>query len=361
MPGPDRPGRSGEEGFGGEVDPGVDGAVDPAVDPAAGAAGAIAAKVSAAPPGTRGRVAGMHVVDRERLLGWLMLSPALLYIVAFVGVPFVLAILLAFSNATIGNPRDFTFVGFANFARVIQQPQFLMALRNSGIVTFGTLAVLVVLATAVSELFARDFRGKRLVQVLFMLPWAMPVSLGAINWLWLLDSQFSPIDWVFRQIGVLGPGGLFGPSMHFYYLGRADLALASLVMVNVWRMLPLATIIVLAGRLAIPKDRFEQAEIDGAGFWRVLVRITVPALLPVLVVAILFTGLLVIGDMATVDLLTRGGPGDSTQVLPYWAFLTGIRGGDLSGGAAVALFLLPVLLAISVFVLRYAYRSESTA
>ncbi|MEJ2667597.1 MAG: sugar ABC transporter permease [Deinococcales bacterium] len=311
-------------------------------------------------PGARPRTETRQdaIVDRERALGWLMLSPALLYIAAFVGIPFVLAILLAFSDATVGNPTSFHFVGFANFAQILQQPQFLLALRNSAIVTLGTLAVLVVLATVASELLARDFRGKRLVQILFMLPWAMPVSLAAINWLWLLDSQFSPIDWIFRQLHVLGPGGLFGPSMHFYYLGRTDLALTSIIMVNVWRMLPLATIIVLAGRLSIPRERFEQAEIDGASFWRVLFRITVPALMPVLVVALLFTGLLVIGDMATVDLLTRGGPGDSTQVLPYWAYLTGIQGGDLSAGAAVALFLLPILLAISVVVLRYAYRSE---
>lgn len=307
----------------------------------------------------RARKQRAGVLDRERLLGWLMLSPAVLYILVFVGVPFVLAILLGFSSATIGNPNDFSFVGFANFAEVIHEPQFLTGLRNSVIITLGTLALLIVLATAVSELLARDFRGKRLVQIIMMLPWAMPVSLATITWLWLLDSQFSPLDWIFRQIGILGPGGLFGPAMHFYYLGRTGLALASLITINVWRMLPLATIIVLAGRLSIPEERFEQAAIDGAGFLRVLFRITVPALMPVLLVAILFTGLLVIGDMATVALLTRGGPGDSTQILPYWAYLTGIQGGDLSAGAAVALFLLPVLLAISVVVLRYAYRSEA--
>lgn len=311
--------------------------------------------------GARGRAQPVRgsVADRERMLGWLMLGPALAYILAFVGVPFVLAILLSFSSATVGNPNNFHFVGLANFAAILQEPQFLISLRNSAVVTFATLALLLVLATAASELLAQDFRGKRLVQVLIMLPWAMPVSLGAITWLWLLDSQFSPIDWIFRQIHVLGPGGLFGPAQHFYYLGRTDLALASIIAINVWRMLPLATIIVLAGRLAIPRERFEQAAIDGAGFWRVLRRITVPALMPVLVVALLFTGLLVIGDMAIVDLLTRGGPGDSTQVLPYWAYLTGIQGGALSQGAAVALFLLPVLVAISIVVLRYAYRSEA--
>lgn len=298
--------------------------------------------------------------DNQRVLGWLMLGPAVIYILAFVGVPFVLAILLSVSDATIGDPSIHDFVGLDNFVAVVQEPQFLVALRNSFIITFSTLAALLVLATITSELLARDFRGKRIVQVLLILPWAMPVSLAAITWLWLLDSQFSPIDWIFRQIGILGPGGLFGPARHFYYLGRTNLAIASLIIINVWRMLPLATIIVLAGRLSIPREHFEQAAIDGAGFFRVLFKITVPALKPVLVVALLFTGLLIFGDMATVALLTHGGPGHSSLVLPYWAYLQGVEGGDLSSGAAVALFLLPVLAIVTVFTLRFAYRSEAS-
>jgi len=298
------------------------------------------------------------LVDRPGMLGVLMLAPAVIYIAAFVGIPFVLAILLSFSSATTGNPSIHGFVGLDNFIQVVREPQFVTALVNSVIVTFGTLALLLVLATLESELLARAFRGKRLVQTLLILPWAMPASLAAISWLWLLDSQFSPLDWIFRQAGILGPGGLFGPARHFYYLGRTDLAIASVVVINVWRMLPLATLIVLAGRLSIPRDLFDQAAIDGAGFFRTLFRITVPALMPVLLVAVLFTGLLVFGDMAVVALTTHGGPGHSSQIIPYWAYLKGIESGDLSGGAAVALFMLPALLVVSVLTLRFAYRSQ---
>jgi len=300
----------------------------------------------------------VSIVDSDRRLGLAMLGPAMLYIIGFIGVPFVLAVLLSFSNATVGDPSIHHFVGFKNYLEVIHQPQFLIGLRNSILITFITLAVLLILATIEVELLVRKFRFKRLIQTLLILPWAMPVALAAISWLWLLDSQFSPLDWIFRQIHILGPGGLFGPSMHFYYLGRTDLALGSIIIVNVWRMLPLAVIIVLAGRLSIPQDLFDQAQIDGAGFFRTLFRITVPALKSVLVVATLFTGLLVFGDMALVDLLTSGGPGNSSQILPYWAFLQGINGGDLGAGAAVALFLLPVLIAVAIFALRYAYGSH---
>jgi multiple sugar transport system permease protein len=313
---------------------------------------------SGAVEAARGQKAALR--DREKVLGWLMLGPAVIYILAFVGIPFILAILLSFSDATIGNPTPSHFVGLANYIRVVGEPQFITALRNSIIITGATLVVLLVLTVIESELLARNFRGKRLVQALLILPWAMPVALATITWLWFLDSQFSPLDWIFVQLHILGPGGLFGPYRHFYYYGRTGLAIASIVAINVWRLLPLATLIVLAGRLSIPRDRFEQAAIDGAGFFRILFRITIPALAPVLTVATLFTGLLVIGNMAIVALTTHGGPGTSSQILPYWAYLQGIEGGDLSGGAAVALFLLPFLAVVTVITLRFAYRAQET-
>lgn len=299
------------------------------------------------------------VGDREGLLGALMLAPALVYIAALVGLPFFLAIALSMASATVGNPTIHGFVGISNFVRALHESAFPIALRNSVIVTVATLFFTLVLATAESELLARDFRGKRLLQILLILPWAMPVSLAAVDWLWLLDSEFSPVDWLLRKAHLLGPGTLFGPAQHLYYYGREWLGLSAVVAINVWRLLPFATIIVLAGRTSIPRDIFEQAEIDGAGFFRILFRITIPALLPILVVASMFTALLVFGDMTVVALTTRGGPGYATQVLPYWAYLKGIEGGALSEGAAVALFMFPVLLAGAIVALRMAYRAES--
>lgn len=297
-------------------------------------------------------------LDQPKVLAWLMLGPAVLYVVAFVGFPFVLAIALSLSDATIGDPSLDDFVGLANYAAVMQTDAFWLALRNSLIVTGGVIALLLVLATLASEMLVYSFRGKRLFQMIFILPWAMPISLVAIVWLWFLDSTFSPLDWILVQIHVLGPGGLFGPYKHAYYLGSEWLGLASVIVADVWRMLPLATIIVLAGRISIPEERFEQARIDGAGVFRILFRITIPALKPMLIVAILFTSLLVIGEMSLVETLTRGGPGHSTQVLPYWAYLKGIRGGSLAQGAAIALFLFPFLLIVSVIALRAAYRAQ---
>ncbi|MDE2091308.1 MAG: sugar ABC transporter permease [Gammaproteobacteria bacterium] len=303
----------------------------------------------------------MHtgVADRDGLLGLLMLAPAVAYIFILVAVPFFLAIALSVSDATVGDPHIHHFVGLRNFIRIMHESAFRIGLVNSLIITFATLILILILATAESELLVRNFRGKKLVQIFLILPWAMPVSLAAIDWLWFLDSEFSPVDWILRSVHLLGPGTVLGPANHLYYFGREWLGISSIITMNVWRLLPFATLIVLAGRTSIPRDIFEQAEIDGSGFFRTLFRITLPALMPILVVATMFTALLVFGDMTVVALSTRGGPGYTTQVLPYWAYLKGIDGGALSEGAAIALFLFPVLLAGSILALRFAYRSES--
>ena len=298
------------------------------------------------------------IADHDGVVGAVMLAPAVIYVIALVAVPFFLAIALSLSNATVGNPAIAQFVGLDNFVSVVREAAFIFALRNSIIITAATLVLLTILTIFQVELLARDFAGKRFAETLLILPWAMPVALAAVGWLWLLDSEFSPIDWLLRAVGLLGPGTVLGPANNLYYLGREWLGIGCVVVINVWRTLPLSTIIVLAGRTALPNEVFEQAELDGAGYFRILFRITLPALAILLIVAILFTVLVIFGDMTVVALTTRGGPGYSTEILPYWAYLKGIQGGALSQGAAIALFLFPVLLAASILVLRMAYRRE---
>ena len=303
-------------------------------------------------------MARIALVDRDGAVGAILLAPAVIYVFALVAVPFLLAIALSLSNATVGNPSIHQFVGLANFISVVHEAAFIFALRNSIIVTAATLVLLTVLTICQVELLARDFPGKRIVHIFLILPWAMPVALAVVGWLWLLNSEFSPIDWILRDVGLLGPGTALGPANNLYYLGREWLGIGAVVVINIWRTLPLSTIIVLAGRTAIPHELFEQAQLDGAGYFRTLFQITLPALGVLLIVAILFTVLIIFGDMTVVALTTRGGPGYTTQILPYWAYLKGIQGGALSQGAAIALFLFPVLLVVAVLALRMAYRRE---
>ncbi|MEV0070449.1 MULTISPECIES: carbohydrate ABC transporter permease [unclassified Amycolatopsis] len=292
-----------------------------------------------------------RLADRDGLLAWGFLLPSIVYIVALVGVPFVLAIAFAFSDVTAGDP-SYDFVGFRNFTRVFQDPVFWRALGNTFVFTLISMVLIVVLGKVLANILVADFRGKWLVRFLVLLAWTTPVALSSISWLWLLDSIYSPIDWMLRQFGALGP------AENVYWLGRPGLSMASVIAVHVWRLTPLAAVIMMAGLMAIPKDIDEAARVDGAGYWRRMFEITIPLVLPVAAVAALFGAIFTFTDMAVVRVLTRGGPNDATQVLASWAFYRGIDGGDVAQGAVIALFLFPLLLAAAVLILRAVRRIE---
>ncbi len=290
-----------------------------------------------------------YLFDRDGVLAPLMLLPSVVYIIALVAIPFFLAIAYSLSDVTVGDP-SFDYVGFRNFRAVLDDPVFRRSLWNSLFITAVTMILVLVLAKVLALVLTKDFRFKWIVRFLILLPWTTPVPLAAIAWLWMLDSLFSPIDWTLRWLGLL-EGNL-------HWLGNSTLARISVVAVQVWRIVPLAAVIIMAGLAAIPQDINDAAEVDGAGFWRKLFEVTIPMTLPVTAVATLFGAVIVFTDMSVVFVLTRGGPIDATQILPTWAFFRGIQGGDLAQGAAVALFLFPLLLAMAILILRSVRKME---
>jgi multiple sugar transport system permease protein len=298
-----------------------------------------------------------YLTDREGFLGSLFLAPAVIYIILLVGFPFLLAIAFSLSDVTVGD-TSLDFDGLNNFRNVIKTPQFRRALLNTFVFTLGAQILVVILANILALIFYEDFPGKWIARMLIIMPWATPISLGTIGWLWIFDSKFSPIDWVLQQLGLLGPDTLLGPGLHLNYLGREELAMAAVILIHVWRMLPLAAVILLAGLSSIDQDLIDQAEVDGATFWRIHRQIRIPLLLPIMSIALLFGMIFTFGDMVVVFVLTRGGPVYYTQVLPVWAWFKGIDGGDLGEGAAIALFLFPLLLVVAILMLRMARRTE---
>lgn len=290
-----------------------------------------------------------YLLDRDGVLAPLMLLPSVVYILALVAIPFFLAIAYSLSDVTVGDP-SFDYVGLRNFRAVLKDPVFRRSLTNSLFITAVTMVLVLVLGKILALVLTKDFRFKWVVRFLILLPWTTPVPLAAIAWLWMLDSLFSPIDWTLRWLGLID-GNL-------HWLGNSELAVISVIAVQVWRIVPLAAVIIMAGLAAIPQDINDAAEVDGAGFWRKLFEITIPMSLPVTAVATLFGAVLVFTDMSVVFVLTRGGPVDATQILPTWAFFRGIAGGDLAQGAAVALFLFPLLLAMAVLILRSVRKME---
>jgi len=285
------------------------------------------------------------------LLGAAMFGPAILYIGLLIGAPFALAVFYAFSDARIGS-TTLHFAGLENFRSILQSPGFRTALKNSIVFTICAQVIVVVCSTTLSIALEKKFRGRGLVRFLILLPWVAPVSLGSIGWKWILDSIYSVITWVVVWLHIFKP---YDAPM---WLGEPHMAMASVILVHCWRLIPFSTVVMLAGSSAIPKEIPEAASIDGAGFWRTLFQIRIPMMLPIINVAVLFGTIFTFTDMTVVYILTAGGPFDSTQTLPSLAFATGIQGSDLAAGAAISLFLVPVLVVIAYLMLRMAHRAE---
>ncbi len=271
--------------------------------------------------------AGETIRRSDRRLGIVMLAPALLYIALLVAVPFLLALFLSLTNSSAGS-LEFSFVGLQNFENVIASPVFRRALRNTFVFTFVSQLAVIVLGNVLARALMKSFHGKAIARFLILLPWAAPISLATLGWLWIFDSTFSVINWLLKVAGWLGPG------QWYYWLGDPTLG------------------------TSIPNEVREASAIDGAGLFSRIFRIEIPMMKPILTVAVLFGVVFTFTDMSVVYLLTRGGPYNSTHVLASLAFQEGVLGGDVGRGAAVAIFLVPVLVVLAIFMLRTSRRAE---
>lgn len=288
----------------------------------------------------------------ERRLGVALLAPAVTYIALLVALPFLLALFLSLTNSSAGS-LEFSFVGLKNFQSVIASPVFRRALMNTFVFTLVSQLAVMVLGNILARALMRPFAGKAIARFLILMPWAAPISLATLGWLWIFDSTFSVINWLLKVSGWLGPG------QWYYWLGDSTLGMIAIITIHVWRMLPFSTVILLAGLTGIPSEVREAAALDGAGLWARIFLIELPMIKPILTVALLFGVVFTFTDMSVVYLLTRGGPYNSTHVLASLAFQDGVLGGDVGRGAAIAIFLVPLLVVLAVFMLRTSRGGEA--
>src|SRR5437764_5730498 len=211
-------------------------------------------------PAAPALTAGETIRRSDRRLGVLMLAPALIYIALLVAIPFLLALVLSLTNSSAGS-LEFSFVGLQNFENVVASAVFRRALWNTFVFTFVSQLTVMVLGNVLARALMRPFFGKTLARFVILMPWAAPISLATLGWLWIFDSTFSVINWLLKVVGWLGPG------QWYYWLGDTTLGMTAIIIIHVWRMLPFSTIILLAGLSSIPAEVHEAADIDGAGYF----------------------------------------------------------------------------------------------
>jgi multiple sugar transport system permease protein len=336
--------------------------------------------VEAVARGQSGRRRWGDLLEERRFLAPALIGPAVLFIVLLVGVPLGFAVYLSLTDATAGSFGGH-WIGLDNFVHAWDSSNFRTALVNTIVFTLASQVVVIVGAGILAHALLRPFRGRWLLRFLILLPWAAPVALSTIGFLWIFDSQFSVINWTLVHDVLPGGGHLYLykpvnwllgvidhlPWVHTgridpfnppQWLGEPTLAKLSIIAVQAWRILPFATVIFLAGLSSIPAEVEDAARIDGATGLRKFWHVTLPLQLPIAVVALLFGIVFTATDMTVVYVLTNGGPFNSTQVLTTWAYQTGIVSSSLGQGAAVSLYLLPVLALVAILMLRFARKVE---
>ena len=281
---------------------------------------------------------------------YVLVSPAMLYMLALLGYPFFLALYFSLSNASVQDTAG-DFVGLKNYANIIGDEQFQKALLDSFIFTFGSGICKGILGTSLAFLLLRHFPARKVVRGFLMLPWTLPIALSVLAFKFgMFDPQFSVVNWVGTHLGIM--------HSNVNWLADPEPAMIAVMTVNVWRGFPFSAIIVLAGLTSVPPEIIDAARVDGANWWQRWQKVIVPMIAPILFVGLTFDVVFTFTDLSVVYLLTNGGPINATDTLPTLAFRTGILGGDLARGTSIALFMLPLLVVLIAVMLRSLRRRD---
>ena len=285
-------------------------------------------------------------IERESVFSWLMLTPPLLFLLAFLGYPFFYGVYLSFFHREVAGVP--TFVGLKNFVKLSNDPIFWQAVRNTVLFTAVATVLKASGGLGMALVMNQTFRGKAITRAMLLLPFIVPTVLSTVAWQWILDPGMG----LFNRVLVTSGLAKTGPS----WLGTPVMAMISIIMVNTWRGLPFFGISILAGLQTIPNELHESATIDGAGTWGRFRYVTLPALLPVIFIVTTFSIILTFFDFQLVYVLTGGGPANSTHLMATYAYSLSMGAGQMGLGSAVALSMVPVLGLLLVLLTAYVRR-----
>ncbi len=290
-----------------------------------------------------------RLLHKESSLGYILLSPGFVFLLVMMAYPFVYAVFLSFTDKAIGAPANF--VGFANYTRLLGTTIFSKTVTNSLVYTAFALVFKFFGGLALAVLLNRQFFGQRVVKAMLLLPWIMPTVFSTMIWSWILHPSFSIVNSILvEKLGIL--------PQPIPFLLSENWAMASLILVNVWRGVPFFGITFLAAIQSVSVEIIEASKIDGASRWVSFWRITFPMILPVVIIVVLISVIGTLSDFDLPYLLTRGGPNDGTTLFALTAFNLTLSSGRIGLGAAVTMFMFPILALLVVFSLISVRRQQ---
>lgn len=279
-------------------------------------------------------------LEQSRLgLGLVFMLPAAVLLLVFLTYPLGLGIWLGFTDEKIGRPG--IFIGLENYEYLIDDSVFWLSVFNT--LLYTTLASIFKFALGLwlALLLNEHLPFKAFFRAIVLLPWVVPTVLSAIAFWWIYDAQFSILSWAMIQLGII--------DQPINFLGDPNNARASVIAANVWRGIPFVAITLLAGLQTIPPSLYEAATLDGASSWQRFRHVTLPLLTPIIAIVMTFSVLFTFTDFQLIYVLTRGGPVNATHLMATLSFQRGISGGNLGEGAAIAVAMIPFLLAAILF------------
>lgn len=289
-----------------------------------------------------------RLLENQRVLAGALLAPGVAILTVFIAYPFVMAIGFSLTDISVGNAGKF--VGADNFTKAWQDTIFQTAFWNTCFYTFWATVFKLALGMWLALLLNRHFRFKRMIRAWMLLPFIIPTVLSTFAWRWMFDPTFSVINWTLYHFGWI--------TDRLPFLSDGDWAMWCAIVVNTWRGTPFFAITLLAGLQTISPDLHEAAALDGANAWHRFWHVTWPLLLPVTLVVVVFSVIQTFSDFQLIYVLTGGGPANSTHLVATYAYQIGIHSGLLGEGAAISLFMFPVLCLVVWFQLRYLKRME---
>jgi len=268
-------------------------------------------------------------------LGLLFMLPAAAILLIFLTYPLGLGVWLGLTDTKIG--RSGVFIGLENYYSLARDSVFWLVVGNTIFYTAVASVLKFGLGLWLALLLNQNIRFKSMMRAILLLPWIVPTTLSAIAFWWIFDSQFSIISWVLVKLGVI--------DRYINFLGDGWNARWSVVAANVWRGIPFVAISLLAGLQTISPSLYEAATIDGSSRWQLFRHVTYPLLTPIIAIVMTFSVLFTFTDFQLIYVITRGGPVNATHLMATLSFQRAIPGGQLAEGAAIALAMVPFLLA----------------
>ncbi|MGF1512547.1 MAG: carbohydrate ABC transporter permease [Elainellaceae cyanobacterium] len=279
--------------------------------------------------------------SQEQLTGWLLLLPALLLLLLVFAYPIGRAFWLSLFTENLGTNLEPVFSGFSNYSRMAIDGRFWQSIWNTTVFTVIALSLELVLGIAIALLLHQSFKGRGIVRTIAILPWALPTALIALTWTWIFNDQFGVWNDMLLRLGVI--------DSPVNWLGNPTLALLATIAADVWKTTPFVSILLLAGLQSISDDLYEAHAIDGASPWQSFRRITLPLLLPQILIAMLFRFAQSFGIFDLVQVMTGGGPAGATEMVSLYIYATVMRYLDFGYGAAlVTITFLILILAVAI-------------